>query len=197
MRWHYSRKVPRGKLATFGVWEHGRFVGTIIYGRGATQHLGRPYGLDQLQCAELVRVALTDHAAPVTQMIAASLRQLRAACPGLRLIVSFADTTQGHHGGIYQAGNWIYTGTTDPNVLTYVVHGREVHGRTFRHMAVKRPPGETAESFIRRTLDPNVRKVKLRAVKHRYLYPLNRRLRRKIAGLAKPYPSRQEVTADA
>jgi hypothetical protein len=196
-RWHYSRKLPRGKLATFGVWEHGRFIGAIIYGRGASQNLGRPYGLTQTECAELVRVALTDHAAPVTQMIAASLRQLRTANPGLRLIISFADTTQGHHGGIYQAGNWIHTGTTDPHTVTYLVHGREVHGRTLRHLAVKRSPGETAESFVRRTIDPHVRKITTPALKHRYLYPLHRAMRRRVAHLAKPYPTRQEVPPNA
>lgn len=190
-RWHYTRRPPvHGKLATFGVWEYGAFLGAIIYGRGATQHLGRPYGLGQDQCIELVRVALREHQAPVTRMIAASLRQLRAACPGLRLVVSFADTDAGHHGGIYQAGNWIYTGTTAPNPL-YAVRGRIVHGRTLRHLAVKRPPGETAEAFVRRTIDPQVRKVTTTGVKHRYLYPLDRAMRRQITPLAKPYPRRE------
>ncbi|WP_443602185.1 Mom family adenine methylcarbamoylation protein [Actinokineospora baliensis] len=192
-RWHYSAKTPRGKLACFGVWEHGVFVGSIVYGRGASNHLGRPYGLEQLQVAELVRVALTDHAAPVTQMIAATLRQLRASSPGLRLVVSFADTTQGHHGGIYQAGNWLYTGTTPPDTLSYIVHGREIHGRTLRHLAVARGPGETAEAFVRRTIDPHVRSIKTPTLKHRYLYPLDRAMRRQLRDRARPYPPRLEV----
>ncbi|RLK54839.1 hypothetical protein CLV68_5228 [Actinokineospora cianjurensis] len=173
------------------------FVGAIVYGRGASNHLGRPYGLDQTQVAELVRVALTDHAAPVTQMIAATLRQLRAASPGLRLVVSFADTTQGHHGGIYQAGNWIYTGTTDPHTLSYVVHGREIHGRSLRHLAVARGPGETAEEFVRRTIDPHVRSITTPTLKHRYLYPLDRAMRRQLLDRARPYPTRLEVSPRA
>lgn len=182
--------MPVGKLATFGVWEHGRFVGTVIYGRGATQRLGSPYGLGQTECVELVRVALTSHATPVTQIIATTLRQLRAACPGLRLIVSYADTGQGHHGGIYQAGNWIYTGTTAPGVEFYVVHGQLIHGRSLRSMAEHRPPGQTAFAYVRQHIDPHIRKVTNLPVKHRYVYPLNRGMRRRVRHLAKSYPSR-------
>lgn len=192
-RWHYTRRPPvHGKLATFGVWEYGAFVGAIIYGRGATQYLGRPYGLGQDACVELVRVALGDHQEPVTRMIAASLRQLRAACPGLRLVVSFADTSAGHHGGIYQAGNWIYTGTTKPDPV-FAVRGKIVHGRTLRHLAIKRPSNETAEQYVRRVIDPDVRKITTTGVKHRYLYPLDRAMRRRVSRLARPYPARPEA----
>lgn len=189
LRWHYSQKMPRSKIAPFGVWEHGEFTGVVMFGRSATAALGSPYGLDQTECVELLRVALRPHEHPVTQMVAASLRQLRAACPGLRLIVSYADTAQGHRGGIYQAGNWIYTGTTNPTNASYVVHGQLVHGRTLRHMAVARPAGETAEEYVRRTVDPHVRRVVESTVKHRYLYPLNRAMRRAVIPLAKPYPA--------
>lgn len=191
LTWHYSRKMPaNGKLACFGVWEHGRFVGVIIYGRGATQHLGSPYGLTQAECVELVRVALRDHQQPVTAMIAASLRQLRAACPGLQLVVSYADTGQGHHGGIYQAGNWIYTGTTSPHSPYYVMYGKMIHGRTLRHRALHRPSGETALNFVQRTMDATAHQVKGASIKHRYVYPLNKVIRRRVSGLAKPYPAR-------
>lgn len=190
-RWHYSRRMPVGKLATFGVWEHGRFVGTVIYGRGATQRLGSPYSLSQTECVELVRVALTTHATPVTQIIAATLRQLRAACPGLRLIVSYADTGQGHHGGIYQAGNWIYTGTTDASQCYYQVNGQKVHGRTVSSFAKgKKRPGETGIEYVRRTIDPSAQRIRDIPVKHRYIYPLNRQTRRRVRQFAKPYPSR-------
>lgn len=191
-QWHYSRRPPaEGKLACFGVWEYGEFIGALIYGRGATQNLGRPYGLGQDQCVELTRIALREHTTPVTRMIAASRRQLRDSNPGLRLIVSFADTDQNHHGGIYQADNWIYTGTTARNPI-FEVRGRLVHGRTLRHLAVKRPPDETAEAYVRRVIDPDVRKVAATGAKHRYLYPLDKAMRRQISALAKPYPRRKE-----
>ncbi|GAA3465278.1 hypothetical protein GCM10018963_72910 [Saccharothrix longispora] len=116
------------------------FVGAVIYGREATHKLGSPYGLGQTECVELVRVALTDHATPVTRSIAATLRQLRAACPCLRLVVSYADTAQGHRG-VYQAGSRIYTGTTGSSDCYYVVNGVKTHGRSVSSLAKphKRP----------------------------------------------------------
>lgn len=47
--WHYSRRMPAGKLAKIGVWEDGRFIGAIIFGMGASCHLLRKYGLTQHQ----------------------------------------------------------------------------------------------------------------------------------------------------
>ncbi|MCK2239388.1 MULTISPECIES: protein Mom [unclassified Crossiella] len=188
--WHYSARMPAaGKNACFGVWEHGVFTGAILFGRGATNNIGSPYNLSQAQCVELTRIALREHEQPVTRMVAAALRQLRAACPGLLAVVSYADTEHGHHGGIYQAGNWIYTGMTSPyNSYYRLSGGRVVHGRTLRHMAVNRPPGEKAEDFVRRTIDPEVQHLKVASLKHRYVLPLTRTMRRRIAHLAKPYP---------
>jgi len=40
------------------------------------------------------------------------LRKLKKHAKGLKLVVSYADFNQGHHGGIYQATNWIYVGGT-------------------------------------------------------------------------------------
>ena len=34
-------------------------------------------------------------------------------CPGIELIVAFADQGEDHHGGIYQASNFVYTGTSE------------------------------------------------------------------------------------
>lgn len=193
MRWHYSRTMPVGKLATFGVWENGKFVGAVVFGRGATHKLGSPYGLVQTECVELVRVALTDHATPVTQVIAASLRQLRAARPGLHLVVSYADTAHGHHGGIYQAGNWIYTGTTGKSDCYYVVNGVKTHGRSVSSRSKPHLlPGETGIGWVRRTIDPDAYRLTDVPVKHRYVYPLYKTMRRRVKHMHKSYPNRSD-----
>jgi len=126
--WHYSKCLPPPKLFSLGVWEgdEARFVGAVVYSRGATQKLVSRFGLDMTEGCELVRVALRDHLAPVSQVVAESLRQLKRANPGLRLVVSFADPYQGHHGGIYQAGNWIYAGETPPTQVSRDAHHSRV-----------------------------------------------------------------------
>lgn len=187
MNWHYSRAMPCGKCAFYGVWEAGRFVGAIIYGYGGTPVLGRPYGLEQTECVELVRVALRDHATPVSQIVAATLRELHRTNPGLRLVVSFADPGEGHHGGIYQAGNWTYTGPMVDKqyfvVRGQVMHPRSVAGRRWRQSL----------PWLRAHVDPNASTVS-KPGKHRYVMPLDKAMRRKVAKLAKPYPHAVEAS---
>ena len=109
-KWHYSKTMPVGKMLHFGVWERDRFVGCVIFARGANLFVGDAYGLKQTEICELVRVAMTTHDTPVSQVVAHCLKMLAAGNPGIRLVVSYADSEQGHHGGIYQAGNWLYVG---------------------------------------------------------------------------------------
>lgn len=184
--WHYSGTMPRSRLACYGVWEDGRFVGAVIFGRGATPNIGKPYGLDQTEICELTRIALRDHIAPVSQIVAESVRILGRKSPGLRLIVSFADTAHGHHGGIYQAGNWIYAGASvDARIR---MNGRIYHRRTL-HRGDGRP--RQSIPWIRANIDPNAETV-ADLPKYRYLLPLDRAMRRQIEKIRQPYPSAVE-----
>ena len=109
--WHYSKSIPKSKLVKIGVWENQKFIGVVIFSSGATPNLGSPYGLTQRECVELSRVALNKHFTPVSRILSIALKFLVNVNPKLRLVVSFADRDQSHHGGIYQATNWIYDGT--------------------------------------------------------------------------------------
>ena len=83
MHWHYSKAMPAGKLVKIGVWENEKFIGCVIFGRGANNNIGKPYGLNQTQACELVRVALTNHLTPVTKIVAYSLKMLIKICCSL------------------------------------------------------------------------------------------------------------------
>lgn len=126
--WHYSKTMPASKLAKVGVWEDGQFVGAIIFGVGATPELCKPYGLTSYQVAELVRVALRAHVTPTSRLVAIAVRLVHHTQPGLKLLVSFADSAQGHHGGIYQAGGWVYTGASYGRYI--ITHGKMEHPRS-------------------------------------------------------------------
>lgn len=198
LTWHYSRRMPSGRLITYGVWEADRFIGTVVFGRGANDRLLRPYGLRQSEGCELVRVALREHRAPVSQIVAAALRLLRRRNPGLRVVVSFADPVQGHHGGIYQAGGWLYLGR-GAEQTEWIVNGRQMHARSvsaMREQAARSKSkrirdGETRADWLRRTIDPNARPVTVPG-KHRYVMPLDRAMRRQLAVHAMPYPARAD-----
>lgn len=108
--WHYSKRIPVNKLLKIGVWEKNIFIGVIIFGVGASASLHKQFGLRREEVCELVRVALNVHKTPVSRMMSISLKFLKNNAPNLKIVVSFADPSQGHYGGIYQANNWVYTG---------------------------------------------------------------------------------------
>jgi hypothetical protein len=177
--WHYSKTMPVSKSAKIGVWENGKFIGIVIYALGANPHLGSPYGLKQFEAAELVRVALTKHKTPVSRILSIAQAFLKQQSPGLRLLVSYADTEQGHHGGIYQASGWIYRGTT-PAKVDFICNGKKLQrraytGKNFGNVKMQLPPG------TKKMASPH---------KHCYLMPLDDEMRKQIEPLRKPYPKR-------
>lgn len=189
MNWHYSRKMPAGKLVKIGVWESGQFIGCVIFGRGANNNIGTAYKVSQTQVCELVRVALTVHISPVSRVVATAVRMLRKHSPGLRVIVSYADPAQDHHGGIYQAMNWLYVGSSRPQRELRVA-GEFMHKR----VASSRWGTASPEQIRKMTgLDVEYGPVEW---KHTYLYPLDDAMRDQIAPLAKPYPKRQNSRAE-
>lgn len=182
--WHYSKCLPPSKSVKIGVWEDERFVGVVVFGVGAIPTLVKQYGLQPNEGCELVRVALREHKHFVSEIIAKAIKYLRESNPGLRLIVSFADPEQGHIGAIYQATNWIYTGKSHATE-EFIVNGIRRHGRSLHH---GKPKNMTKKEYAR-LLDPNFTVV-MGSSKHRYLMPLDRKMRKQIAPLAKPYPKK-------
>lgn len=176
--WHYSESMPAGKLVKVGAWENGKFIGTVIFGRGANNNIGKPYALHQTEICELVRIALTKHQTPVSRIAAMAMKFLKKQSPGIRLIISYADPMQGHHGGIYQAGNWIYCGRSQAQ-QEVMYKGKIMHKRTANSLFGTIKGMEKSPIMW----------------KHKYLMPLDNEMRKRILPLAKPYPKRAESIA--
>lgn len=171
VNWHYSGCLPVGKLVKVGAWEDGKFIGVVLFSRGASPHLGTRFNLTQDQCVELVRVALTKHKTEVSKIVAIAMKFLKKSNPKLRLVVSFADPDKGHHGGIYQAGNWIFCGNSGSTTELFI-RGRWMHMRNgFKDMTKDTP---------QRTMPG----------KYRYVMPLDAEMKERILPLSKPYPKR-------
>lgn len=170
--WHYSGRMPAGKIVKIGVWENDEFKGVILFSRGASPFLLKRYGISQYEGCELTRVAMRSHDHSISKMVSIAIKMLSKSNPGLKLIVSFADPNEGHVGGIYQAGNWIYTGETGETV-EWFIDGKYFH---------------TRGAYANRNRAERIRR---KVPKYRYLYPLDSRLKKMVESLRKPYPKKR------
>jgi len=178
--WHYSRTLPSGVVAIYDAYEHGRFIGSVIFGRGVNHRMGIPLGLERREVLELVRVALAPHAAPVSRIASKSVKMLKADHSEVRALLSYSDPLRGHYGGIYQAMNWIYDGVGS-RYYEILIDGKPVHPR-----AISSRYGTAAISRLQE-MGVNAERGRIWS-KFRYWYPLDRKIRKVILKRAKPYP---------
>jgi len=110
------------------------------------------------------------------------LRNLRKACPNI-ILVSYADQKMGHVGVVYQATNWIYTGTSIPF--------RDLHpaGYGDYRSVPNSVRGEKINNRRAWAHDPSVPRVD-RSIKHRYVWFANPADERILAWKRQPYPKR-------
>ena len=125
---HYAGRWPSISYA-FGLFDNEELCGIITYGTPPSAPLRRGIAGDRFKgCViELNRLCLKyNRPREAGFLIARSLRML----PQNKIVVSFADTEQGHIGVVYQATNFIYTGLSAKRT-DWKVRGREhLHGQT-------------------------------------------------------------------
>ena len=188
-KWHYSGSYTIFPCVTVGAWEDNQFVGAVIFARGANKHIGSPYGLTMYECNELVRVALSGkQQSPTSQIVAGAVKMLRQKEPAIRLLVSYADPNQDHIGTLYQAMNWAYVGKSPGGYVYKWTDGKLYHQREVSKTGWKPYFGEPRQV-------PKIDECEKvwQDGKYKYLYPLDKAMRRQIEPLALPYPKRADV----
>ena len=176
MNFHYSKKIPSISISYSVFNDKNEWCGVICYGLGAIPSIGSPYNLGQGEIMELVRVALNGKQESTSKAIAISLKLIKKDCPMTKLIVSYSDTGQNHIGIIYQATNWYCVGQLKSSGIEYWYKGRWTHAKTISDVVKKRG------------LKRNTLKQKKSSGKIKYLYPLNKQIRKQIEQISKPYP---------
>lgn len=178
LHYHYAKKIPAKSIAYSIFNSDGLFCGCVVYGTGANNNLAKSLGVRQGQVLELVRVALNGkHNSPNLQtssVVSATLRMLSKDQPLVKSVVSYADTSQGHLGKIYQAMNWLYLGISKSSSMIDPKTGEIVHARTIDSKY------GTAVGI----------KSVTNKIKHKYLYILDKSL--KINLTNKSYPKMQD-----
>lgn len=181
--WHYSKCMPVGKLVKVGVWENKKFIGVVLFSRGANNNMLKPFGLGQNEGCELTRIALKKHQTPVSRIMRIAFALLKSLNAGLRIIVSYADEEQGHYGGIYQAANWVYSGAVKMDAC--LVDGKKMHRKSIH--------SKYGFDSIDRLNSIGVKAERIKGKpKHRYLMPLDKAMKEQIEELRQPYPKREK-----
>ena len=182
MNFHYSRAVPNVGLAYNVFNNKNEWCGVICYGVGATNNIASPYNLKQGEVIELLRMALNGKQESTTKAMAISLKLIKKNAPNVKLIVSYADSEQGHFGTIYQATNWYYTGfSTDTNLI---INGKREHRRTLGSRF------GTCSSEKIKLMGYEVKVLKTKP-KWKYIYPLQKSLIPMCKSMSKTYPKKE------
>lgn len=187
---HYSKRMSI-YWAGFGLEEDGLIVGVIIYGQPSPaiqKHafLNRDFRLYEL--SRLVIQTKTKNAASF--LISNSLKLLG---PKPCAVVSYADMEMGHCGIVYQATNWLYTGSTVSHDKAYIIDGARVHPMTLRDRGITNPTAWAKENAIE-MVKPHP--------KHRYFYLIGNKYEKKamLEQLRYPviqmYPKCEQVRYD-
>ena len=185
LRHHYSRRIPSNVQVVGTMHEAGGLFGD--YGRAvAACFFSIPPTRWSEPVLELSRLVRTETRFPLTPLIAATCRMAKAA--GHDLLVSFADWTQRHHGGIYQAASWAYAGQRDRRMDGCIIDGVFFAGRSCNSKYGTQSPSKLS-ALLGREVAPHYDEGK-----HLYWRALNKVGKRKAErlGLASlPYPKPQ------
>ena len=107
---HYAKRIPSISFA-FGLYDGPELIGVVTYGMPASPFLcvGVCGEKNRDFVIELNRLCLdANEKNQASFLVANSIKML----PKPRIIVSYADTAMGHVGYVYQATNFLFTGTT-------------------------------------------------------------------------------------
>lgn len=161
---HYSGRIPNIHKA-FGWFDNDCLKAVITYGKPASPSLCKGVCGEQYSDIvwELNRMCRTeDLDRPLSQFVSQTLKLMSPS-----IIVSYSDTAMNHHGYVYQACNFIYTGATKERTDKWTPSGK--HSRHYKN----EEQGEYR---------------KVRSSKHRYIYFCGNKTQKKEWVNALNYP---------
>lgn len=188
---HYAHRIPSISYA-FGCYDdNGILQAVCSFGVPASPSLvkGAFNGAYTDNFLELNRLCASDglERNVLSYFVSSCLKLL----PKPKVIVSYADSGMNHHGYIYQATNWIYTGLSDAH-SEYIVDGNKHSRHLFDELGGINKAKECGLEL----------KVGNRSRKHRYFYLLGNKseiknMKRKLKYQQQPYPKGDNIRYDA
>ena len=160
---HYAKRIPPIEFA-FGLFDKNKIMqGIVTYGTPVSSTLRNLWD-NVFKLYELNRLVINENLEKniLSFLVSESLNRMPKPC----VIVSYADTSQNHHGYIYQATNFYYTGLS-AKFNDYYVKGMEhLHNGTIMDMSRGQ---ENRVEWLRNKFGDNLIMIE-RPRKHRYFY---------------------------
>ena len=192
---HYAKRICPISYA-FGVYIDGKLLGIVTYGVPASSPLRSGLCGDDWKdnVLELNRLVCDNKKNIASCLIGRSLQLL----PKPSIVVSYADTAQGHIGYVYQATNFHYTGLSEKRTDWKLKGMEHLHGATIAD--ISRGQEHRAEWMKENYGDSFY--LEDRPRKHRYVYFCGgkRDKRKMIASLKYPiceYPKGDSLRYEA
>lgn len=181
---HYAHRLPPIEHA-FGLFDTCNImIGICTFGTPASATLRRLWS-DTYKLKELNRLVVNEGLE--RNALSFFLSKSLSLLPKPLVIVSYADTSKFHHGYIYQATNWIYTGLSVP-FKDYAIKGKEhLHSATIMDMSRGK---ESRVEWLRKKFGEELIMID-RPRKHRYFYFIGNKREQKE--MLKMLPYKQET----
>lgn len=177
---HYAKRMCSISYA-FGLFDENNILqGVCTFGSPPSRALCVGVcGIENVhKVYELNRFIINDNEKNVASFFISRCLKL---LPKDLIIVSYADTSQNHHGYIYQATNWIYTGLSAKRTERYDINNPNKHSKS-----VTEQKGVKYEDLA----------VRERPQKHRYIYFTGSKTQRKHLRNALKYEQKKYPKGD-
>ena len=192
---HYARRLPPIQHA-FGLFDMDNILqGIVTYGTPVSSTL-RDLWDNKYKLMELNRLVINEGLEKnvLSFLVSQSFNQM----PKPLVLVSYADTSKNHHGYIYQATNWVYTGLSAIFKDYYVKGMEHLHNGTIMDMSRGQ---ENRVEWLRNKFGDNLIMID-RPRKHRYFYFLGnkkevRDMLKMLPYKTEPYPKGDNIRYDA
>ena len=200
---HYAHRIPP-IIYAFGLYGD-KLEGVCTFGMPCVQmNDGKCIFNDyRIRTLELSRLVVNEGLPKNT--LSYFVSQCIKLLPELLCLVSFADPNNGHHGYIYQATNWIYTGKSQVGGKNknYILRGRNYHGKTVTEKWMKEQgfTYDNSKTLYNNWIE-NSGTIENFGTKHRYLkFVGNKRQKKEMKSKLKyniqPYPKGNNKRYDA
>ena len=138
-KYHYAGRVGRSGV-NLGYFVDDELVAVIVYSFPVRQEVALKQGLAYREVLELSRLAIHPSYQVknlASHLIGRSINYIRKNHKGIKLLVSFADSSHNHFGTIYRASNWTLDGEVKPDYWYADDRGYICHKKTLWNKARK------------------------------------------------------------